>query len=47
MLDGHDIDKITDEINNVLNKYNLEIVNCTGIFESPVSFILSIKEKDT
>ena len=45
LIDGHDLDKITNEIDKVLAKYNLEIVNCTGIFEYPTRFTLKIKEK--
>lgn len=45
LIDGHDLDNITDEINRVLSKYKLEIKDCSGAFDSPTVITLKIEEK--
>ena len=47
LIDGHDLDKITDEIDRVLAKYKLEITDCSGVFDSPTVITLKIGEKGT
>lgn len=46
MIDGHELDKLSEELDEVLSKYGLQIGCMSGVFSEDVELRLLIEKKE-